>query len=370
MVTCESVRLDECQCKRGGVMKKWLWVILIMILLATVAACGNDNEALAVQEAVEKNERVKDMPVPGWEPESEFDNTYPLTGIGTDEAVNHRVQGVMIENSSSARPQSGLYLADVVYEVLSEGNITRLLAFYHSQEPERIGPVRSARDYYIHLNNGYDAVYTSAGGSPDAFSMMERGEVAFVNGLTYDGQFLERWSERSAPHNLYTSYEGLTGAAADMGYELEDRDTPELPFTEEQDVDGEEAEHVHVSYGSTQNNIDYAYDEEAGGYIRSAGGEQMNDLETGEPVTPRNVFIVEADHRVIDDVGRRDIDIESGGPAYLIQDGVAIRAEWQNVDGVILPYHDGEPLSFLPGQTFINFVQSGGGGIDAHVTIN
>ena len=356
-------------------MKKGLWLAAALIMMLVIlGACSNNEEPVEETvdvEPVEENEpEPEPEPEPEEEPEPAYANTYPLTGIGTDEDVNHRVMGVMIENTVNARPQSGLYMADVVYEVLSEGRITRMLAFYHSQEPERIGPVRSARDYYIYLNNGYDAVYTSAGGSPGAFALMQQGQVAFVNGLTYDGRFLERWSERRAPHNLYTSYEGLMGAAADMGYELEDRDTPELPFDEDREPEGDEALHVHISYNSSYNNIDYAYDEDAGGYIRSVGGERVDDMETGEPVAPRNLLIVEANHRVIDDVGRRDIDISSGGPAYLIHDGVAVRAEWQNVDGVILPYLDGEPLSFMPGQTFITFVESGGGGIDANVTIS
>ncbi|WP_416148767.1 DUF3048 domain-containing protein [Salipaludibacillus sp. HK11] len=338
--------------------------IFIVFLLFIFAACSGDNEVVE-EEVDEESDQVEEEnnepevePEP--DPEPEFAGVYPLTGDETDNVVDHRAFGIMIENSSSARPQSGLYQADVVYEVLSEGRITRLLAFYHSQQPERIGPVRSARDYYIFLNNGYDAMYASAGGSPGAFDLVDRGQVPYINALTYDGQFFSRSSERSAPHNMYTTYEDLQEAAEHIAFDLEGRKPPELPFTEEADASLSERESlaVHVDYGSSINNVTFEYDEDLDGYIRSVGGERVDDMETGNPVAPRNLFIVGATHRVVDDQGRRDIDIESGGNAYLIQDGYVIEAEWQNVDGVILPFKEGEPLHFLPGQTWINFVES------------
>lgn len=341
---------------------KWSKLILFMImftLFSVLVACsGNEDEVM--DEEPEPIEGQEPEPEPEPEEEPEPAETFPLTGIETDDDNDHRAFGVMIENSKNARPQSGLYQADVVYEILSEGRITRQLAFFHSQQPERIGPVRSARDYYIYLNNGYDAIYASAGGSPGAFALIQSGQVAHISGLNYDGRFFSRSSDRSAPHNMYTTYEGLQGAADHIEFDVEDREPPELPFSEEADdsLAEREAFSVEINYSSTLNNVQFNYDEDAGGYIRSVGGERVDDLETGEPITPRNLFIVAASHQVVDDVGRRDIDIESGGNAYLIHDGIVIEADWENVDGLILPFKDGQPLHFLPGQTWINFVES------------
>lgn len=291
--------------------------------------------------------------------ESNGTNMFPLTGINTSGNVDHRAIGIMIENSKSARPQSGLYQADVVYEVLSEGQITRLLSLFHSQQPERIGPVRSARNYYVHLNNGYDAIYASAGGSPGALELIAQQGYPHINALKYEGSFFTRWSERSAPHNMYTSYSQLVDASSHVGLSMSDREPPELPFSDETSHDeaSEEAIEVLIDYNSTSNNVLFEYDEEIKRYIRSVGGQRVDDLETGEPVAPKNVFVMAASHQVVDDQGRRNINIESGGAAYLIQNGQATEAEWKNVEGVILPFKDGEPLSFLPGQTWINIVE-------------
>ncbi len=335
--------------------------MLLLLLLVVFVACSGNNEEVVESETVDEPEQEQEEEEPEEEePEPEFAGAYPLTGLETDEDVDHRAFGVMVENSNAARPQTGLYQADVVYEVLVEGRITRQLAFYHSHQPDRIGPVRSARDYFIFLNNGYDAIHTSAGGSPGALDLAERGEVAFISALNYDGQFFSRSTDRSAPHNMFTTYEDLEGAAEHIGFDVEDREPPALPFMEELDDSLSEIEAftVDINYGSSTNNVRFEHDEEVGGYIRSVGGERVDDMETGEHVAPRNLFIVETTHRVIDDQGRRDIDIETGGNAYLIHDGSVIEAEWENVDGVILPFKDGEPLDFLPGQTWINLVES------------
>ncbi|MCE7792558.1 DUF3048 domain-containing protein [Salipaludibacillus sp. CUR1] len=333
-------------------------VIAIALLAVFIFFMGNEEEIIDEPNTAEGSDEQNEADADPEENEMiEYSGSFPLTGIKTDEKADHRAFGVMIENSASARPQSGLYQADVVYEVLSEGRITRLLAFFHSQKPDRIGPVRSARDYYIYLNNGYDAIYASAGGSPGAFDLFEQGAVDVISALDYDGTFFKRASGRSAPHNVYTSYDDLMEASDHIGLHFKERRPPELPFSGEPEEPDQEAAVIGVSYNSSVNDVQFTYDEGAGGYIRSVGAERTDDLETNEPVAPRNVFIVEASHRVVDDQGRRDIDIESGGSAYLIHDGGAVEAEWKNVGGVIFPFKDGEPLNFLPGQTWINLVE-------------
>ena len=74
----------------------------------------------------------------------------------------------MVNNHPKARPQSGLHKADIVYEILAEGDVTRFLPYFQSEKPENIGPVRSARDYYIDLAKGLNALYIAHGYSPEA----------------------------------------------------------------------------------------------------------------------------------------------------------------------------------------------------------
>ncbi|MGJ9382141.1 DUF3048 domain-containing protein [Salipaludibacillus sp. CF4.18] len=343
---------------------KVLYSCLAIIFVLILTACNNEEDSSEVAETKDAEEEVEETEKEtNSEPENteiEPSNTFPLTGEPTEESTDHRAFGVMIENSTSSRPHSGLYQADVVYELLTEGQITRLLAIFHSDQPEKIGNVRSAREYFVHLNNGYDAIYSSAGGSPGAFDLIKREQVPYISGLDYDGQYFMRTSDRSAPHNMYTTYEDLVDAANDLGLTVEDREPPELPFFNEADsvkADGT-AQGLDISYNSV-NDVRFDYDKETNSYIRSVGGNRVDDLETGEPVASKNVFIVASAHQVLDNQGRRSIDIESGGEAFLVQGGEFIEAEWRNVDGLILPFKDDEALSFLPGQTWINFVDGG-----------
>lgn len=347
-------------------MKRLTLGFILLLLVLSLFGCNKKEETIAVQpdeptkDTVETPEEIVELPEPEEnleEPKEEiFKNKFPLTGLGTNDEVDYRVFGVMIENSKSARPQSGLYKADLVYEILSEGTITRLLSFYHSEKPDIIGPVRSARDYYINLNNGYNGIYVSAGGSPQAFAMFQSGKVDHISGLSYDGRYFSRSSARKAPHNLYTSYENLVKSAEHAKHSLVEPPPP-LPFSEK-DVSliGEKAEEIKINYGSSINNVEYKYDEKEKKYIRIVGGTQSVDLETEVPVLIDNLFIVEMQHKIIDNVGRRSVNITSGGNGILIQNGVYQAVQWENVNGQILPKKDGEILSFLQGKTWINVV--------------
>lgn len=349
-------------------------LVVTFIVSMLLLGCNNDKKVTTIEEPILDEKEVIEK-----EPDEEvaeeeivvpkFPHTYPLTGIGTDENTNHRVIGVMIENSKSARPQSGLYKADLVYEVLSEGTITRLLAFYHSEQPELIGPVRSARDYYINLNNGYNALYVSAGGSPGAFDMINSGKVDHLSGLTYDGTYFHRSKARKAPHNMYTSYENLIKVAERIGYSTTD-DVPILPFTEKENtLSGIEAKEVEIDYGSSTNNVKYKFEPETGRYLRYIGGEQSIDLEDKQPVVADNVFIVETSHRVVDSVGRREVNLLSGGNALLFQNGQVQKVEWKNVDGRLLPFSEGKSIGFIPGKTWINLIPTSPG-IEKSIKIN
>ncbi|MCD8503427.1 MAG: DUF3048 domain-containing protein [Bacillaceae bacterium] len=335
-------------------MKKSL-VAFIFLFIAAIIITGCKSEPESMEEPIEKIEENREEEE---KVEVEVFDTFPLTGTRMTQEVTNRAFGVMIENSVSARPQSGLYQADLVYEVLAEGSITRFLAFFHSEHPEIIGPVRSARDYNILLNNGYDALYVSAGGSPAAFEMIEKGLVDHISGLTYDGRYFTRSSARKAPHNLYTSYENLVKAAEHANISLQ-KEVPELPFYSADFVlQGEEITGVTINYGSNTNTVRYEYDTDMNRYRRYNGGEQTVDLETNTPVLVDNILVVETIHRVIpgDKSGRREIDLTSGGQGYLVQGGVIQKVEWENVDGRILP--KGDQARFLPGKTWINLVPS------------
>ncbi|MBU8906398.1 DUF3048 domain-containing protein [Desertibacillus haloalkaliphilus] len=334
---------------------------LFLVLMASslvLFACGSSEDVTTEEEGRDEIDVINES-----EPEDEetidevtFDYVSPLTGEGTDDSVRHRAIAVMINNAPQARPQSGVHQADLVYEVLAEGAVTRLLAMFHSEQPDVIGPVRSARGYYIDLANGYDSLYVTHGWSPEAQQMLERqGKADFLSGLYHDGTLFERSSERVAPHNSYISYDDMVRGLEDKGYQLERHIEPLLFYEGEPEIGGVKAEDVTVSY-LDRYYVTYRYDEDEQVYHRFNGDDQSVDHETGDPVALENVLIVEMSHRIVDDVGRRSINLTSGGKGVLLQQGRAQQIDWVNEGGRILPVSDGETVPFLPGQTWINIV--------------
>ncbi|WP_096201811.1 DUF3048 domain-containing protein [Bacillus sp. FJAT-45350] len=349
-------------------MKHLLLLVSILLVGAVTLVACSEKEVVQEEPSVEvepEEEPIEEEVIP------QFKNTYPLTGIGTDDEINHRPVVVTVNNESQARPQTGLNEADLVYEVLAEGNITRFVAFYHSQKPENIGPVRSARPYMIELSNGYDAFFVTHGWSPAAHVMLERERKAdYLQGLYHDGSLFQRSSGRRAPHNSYITYENVIKGVDNKGYKLEGDLSPLLFLEEDDEVVGAEAKSVTIAYYDNYK-VAYDFDEEKNKYYRSSGRNgdvATKDYVTDEPVGVENVLIVEAAHRVLDDVGRRSIDVNSGGLALLLQNGKLQQVEWKNDGGRILPVKNGEVVKLVPGQTWINIIPTSPG-IEQNVVV-
>lgn len=333
--------------------KIWMAVFAAGILL--LSGCSGDQTE--IDETDHSNNEQQPEEVAQEQNESEF--IYPLTGISAEAEVNGRAVAVMINNHPLARQQSGLHEADIVYELLAEGEVTRFLAIYQSQKPAQIGPIRSARDYYIELAKGYDSLYVAHGNSPDAKKLMDSGYIDSLNGLYYDGTLFNRVSFRKAPHNSYISFENIEKGAQEQGYDMNNAPSPLVYLNEEEieQLDGDEAANVEVSYFSRETfNSVYEYDAVQEKYKRYSNGELTADYETDSPVLLDNIFIVETEHQIVDNAGRRNIDLMSGGRAYLLQKGTLREVNWENIDGKILPVADGEQVGLIPGKTWINVI--------------
>jgi hypothetical protein len=336
-------------------MKKRLVIMALLSVTLLLSACNNKEETATNNP----NPKREEQAVENVQKKETFEYKFPLTGIETNEPVNQRAVAVMINNHPKARPQSGLHKADLVYEVLAEGNITRFLAIYQSEKPEIIGPVRSARDYYVDLSKGFDAIYICHGWSPEAKEKLEAGEVDSLNGLFYDGTLFWRADFRKAPHNSYISFKNILKGAEQKDYETK-QEIASLPFLTEEEtknLEGKSAEAVTIAYSTKDMwNVEYVYDSSKQKYKRFSGGEQTVDRESNTPILLDNVLIVEMEHKVIDNEGRRGINLTSGGKGYLLQKGIVREIEWKNVNGRILPFINGEKAGFVPGKTWINII--------------
>ncbi|GAE46598.1 hypothetical protein JCM21738_3513 [Mesobacillus boroniphilus JCM 21738] len=137
--------------------KKWIAVLAAAMVL-TAGCSSKETEKKEATEHKEKEIEVEEVAAP-----EEMPYQFPLTGVGTAEESSDRAVAVVVNNHPQARPQSGLHKADIVQEVLAEGDVTRFIAIFQSEQPENIGPVRSAREYFIDLASGYDSFFIAHG---------------------------------------------------------------------------------------------------------------------------------------------------------------------------------------------------------------
>lgn len=334
------------------------WLIYLAIILLVLAACSKKETLEDPSSELEEDEVLVE--------EEEPVVTYraPFTGMTTEEENMRRPVLVTINNHPLARPQSGISDADIVYEFIAEANVTRLLALFQSELPEEIGPIRSARDYFIYVAQGLDAFYVAHGYSPDAQQLLQSGFIDNVNGMQYDGTLFKRSTERKAPHNSYISGDNVLAAADKTNASMEMKKVPPLSFHDalEDAKIGDDASAIAVHYGVDPNfTSNYVYDADKGTYIRTVNERVTTGKVNDEQVELANVLVFEVDYSVIDDIGRQAVDLESGGKAMLFQAGLAQAINWKNDNGVLTPVINGVPAKLVPGKTWIHIVPTNPG---------
>lgn len=288
---------------------------------------------------------------------------YPLTGLGSQTEMVTRPYMVMVENAPQARPQSGLQQADIVFEILAEGEITRFVSVFQSQPAETIGPVRSIRPYFVELGEMLDAVIVHAGWSQDAMNLLQSRKLNHLDQVYGDQAFYWRASDRKAPHNLYTSTAKIAEGAEARKFRKEWKHKG-LLFADQGAASAASASgvtpasRVQIPYihGYV---VSYDYEAAQGYYLRSMDGKPHNDKETGSQLHTRNLLVLEAKHAVLDKEGRRSVNVTGPGKGTLIQEGHALAVTWQQKDGMLRVYADSKEVPLLPGNTWVQVVPEG-----------
>lgn len=283
----------------------------------------------------------------------------PLTGLGVDKELTERPIMVMVENSPSARPQTGLTDADIVYEILAEGEITRFVAVYQSQVPALIGPVRSIRPYFVEIGKGLDAIVVHAGWSQDGMNKIVKLKVDHLDQVYGDDRYYWRDNTRKAPHNLYTNIEKIRQAAIDKKFHTEWMN-PQLKFATPADpkLEGQAVSKITIPYLSGYE-VSYTYDKESGMFQRWMLGELHKDKASGSIIETKNLIIGEASHQILDSAGRRAVNIHGPGKGYLLQEGILKQVTWKEEKGFIRVSDSTGELGLLPGKTWIQIVPKG-----------
>lgn len=279
----------------------------------------------------------------------------PLTGMPvTEEQSKRPVTGVMIENSPDARPQSGLLQAGVVFEAIAEGGITRFLALFQDAQPDYIGPVRSARPYYIDWVQGFDASYVHAGGPGDAINKIKSDGVKDLN---HFGNYFYRVNTRYAPHNLYTDFSKLDAYNKSKGY----TSSTYTSFIRKKDkkLATPTAKTIDFNISSPLYSAHFDYDAASNTYLRSEGGRPHTDERTKKQISPNVVIAMVMQYQAAYNGVNSWYNSIGSGKVYIFQDGGVTEGTWAKTDRKAqITFKDaaGKDLPLNAGQTWISAV--------------
>ncbi len=289
---------------------------------------------------------------------------WPLTGLPAPsaEAVSIRVASVKIENSPAARPQTGLDKADVVYEVIAEGGITRFHALFQSQVPPVVGPVRSCRPPDLFLIQQYHSILAHVGGPQSVRTILASDKTKyndmdqFFNPASYS-----RSKDRAAPHNMYLDITKLRGfAVSKRGYAATET-VMGFDFAPASQTATPTVKLVTVPM-SGMDTVTWRYDTALRTYARSINGKAHKDAVSGKQLTARNLVVIWAKitpwpgdkHNVV------DIKLAGTGKAAVFIGGQRVDGTW--TAGTDAPPRfvaaDGSTIKLDPGNTWIQVIST------------
>jgi hypothetical protein len=345
--------------------------ILLVCVSIFASACGKDKS------------KAKDDSDSVAEPTHYY---WPLTGLEAPDkdATLLRPISIKIENSTEARPQLGMQDADVVYETIVEGGITRFNCIFQSTLPDEVGPVRSARLSDLWIVPQYDALFYFSGANKQVIARIAESTISNLHHRTNSPY--HRVSFREAPHNLYLYvnevYEDATKAKFDINAKtVRSFLFGELPKLEAPVSDDSTTETTTPAYPSgIKGTVGYVsawkvvwnYDAAQGVYLREQGGKPFMAAGTEEQISSENVVILSATYTkqtADQDYAKGltfDTNLGGSGKAWLLRDGVGIECTWE-ADETTPPHFfdtDGKEIPLKPGHTWIEVISQ-----DTEVTV-
>jgi hypothetical protein len=292
----------------------------------------------------------------------------PLDGVlVTPAAAARHPIAVMIDDLSAARPQSGFSSASVVWQAPAEGGIPRYMLVFQENVPKAVGPVRSARYYYIAWAAELRAVYAHSGGSPQALQTLREkgsGQLVYNADEFRWGRSFWRVTDRNSPHNLYTDGKHLRGIAKSVGAK-DGAIEPLWKFASDLER-SLRPRGGRIEFGYSANHIRYDYDWKTNTYLRSVTGEKRQiDAATKTRVAPKNVVVMLMRFGPLNDGSRKhrlEAEVVGQGTAWIATNGTTIKGTWRKAS-LTKPtkFYDsnGREVTLTVGQTFINVLQTG-----------
>ncbi len=284
-----------------------------------------------------------------------YDEIQPLTGERTEAANTGRALAVKVDNIDSARPQKNLHIADIVIEEEVEFQLTRFIAFYHSELPAIIGPTRSARTTDFGILGAYNQpVLSSSGGNPIVLQILsefeDRGTLINRNEASLPSAYF-RDTSRRAPHNLYARTATIMNSvtAGDAPQSIFSFRPSGIPSPV-----GTASNGVRVDFG--RNDVSYIWDPAARGWQRWQNG-SIHKMDDGTIIAPDNVVVQEVKYITsIADADTPEAVTTGTGRVHVFTDGKYISGTWSRAGGddpTTLTDDSGAPILLTPGETWV-----------------
>lgn len=320
-----------------------------MLGMSSLSACTKSGDGLPA--AKPSTLEIKDPPA------------WPLTGLPREDQSPHPAVAVKIENTAAARPQSGLESADVVFEEMVEGGLTRYNAIFHSNLPTEIGPVRSVRPMDPAIVAPFGALLVYSGGI-QAFK--DRVAAAGVHGYNENDiqGALYRVNFRRMPHNLYLSIPKFFEMAKVDG-------SPEPQPAFQFAAPGEKSS--AASLGKPAAQLSAVFPAMHAQYTWT--GSRWQRLDEGSASSSRAGTPLQTDNVVVimtsaEPTGSRDVAgaavmetvMVGSGDAYVASNGSVAKVKWaKDSEGspIVLSTEAGDPVTLAPGTTWVELLAGG-----------
>lgn len=285
-----------------------------------------------------------------------------------DKAKRHPL-AVSVENHPDARPQSGLIKASVVYEAITEGGITRYLAIYGPQDATEIGPIRSARLFFMDWLKEYDAFFAHAGGNEDALANIDKYQIKNLDDAK--GYFYRdsKGKNVASEHTLFSSTEKLYEYAKSKGFDIANSNFTPLIFKKDGPALEVGGKGVAIDFsGSPTYAVRWNYDPKTNSYLRFLAGTEHKDRTTGDQITAKNIVIqtVERTFQPTGSYGSQNYVFKTigEGKASVLRDGQVISATWKK-DSLTsrTKFYDetNKEIQFNPGATWYEIINPDAG---------
>jgi hypothetical protein len=278
------------------------------------------------------NQSKKILPTPTSQtpPQEKF---FSINGKLVDVSISQtRPLAVVVENHPDARPQAGLSEADVVYETVAEGGITRFLALYQTQETTAIGPVRSARTYFAKLANDWQAIFAHVGGNSDVLANIKNQKYPEILDVDefFHAKTFQRVKNREMPHNTYTSVKRLKSLAENL--KVQDwMGNSHWIFKSEAPVSELVIQRLNIDFSQASYAVSWQYQPQTNSYLRTIAKQVDRDENNQQPIEAKNILVqyVKTVPTETDTIGSLDMELNTQGEAVVFLDGKVINGKWQ-----------------------------------------